>query len=103
MSTPTKAEKEWMDAIAYFGCIVCHLAGHPGTPASVHHILSGGRRIDHLHTIPLCRGHHQYPERDSGKIARHPNRAAFEAAYGTEAELLAKTKRLVSEQQRRAA
>ena len=100
----THAEQSWMDAISRLGCVVCHLAGHPGTPAVVHHLLSGGRRIGHLSTIPLCEpGHHQYPPKGSGKIARHPTRVAFVLAYGGEEYLLAESRRLVAEQQRRAA
>jgi hypothetical protein len=92
----TKAERQWMDAITQLGCICCHLDGHPGTPAVVHHILRNGRRIDHLHTIPLCDpGHHQNPPKGSGKIARHPTKARFTKRYGTEGALLAVTQRLV--------
>lgn len=91
----TKAERRWMDAIRQIGCIVCHLQGHPGTPAIVHHILKNGRRQSHLKTIPLCDpGHHQ--NGTGGKISRHPNKARFEAAYGTEDYLLQKTKELVN-------
>ena len=90
----TKAEKKWMDAITQIGCIVCHLQGYPGTPAIVHHILKNGRRQSHLQTIPLCPGHHQ--NGTHGKISRHPNKARFEAAYGTEDYLLQKTKEFVN-------
>lgn len=84
----------WMDAITQLGCIVCRRQGHPGTPGIVHHVLRGGRRTTHLDTICLCDpGHHQYPP--AGKVARHPTKARFEAAYGTEAELLAETRVLV--------
>ena len=66
-----------MSAISRLGCVVCHLTGHPGTIAEIHHLLSGGRRIGHKATIPLCVGHHRAPEKGSGKIARHPTRVAF--------------------------
>jgi len=99
----TKAEQSWMSAISRLGCVVCHLAGHTGTPAEIHHLLSGGRRIGHKATIPLCVGHHRAPEKASGKIARHPTRVAFVLEYGSEEYLLAETQRLVAEQQRRAA
>lgn len=91
-----KADQRWMDAIRGFGCIVCHLQGHPGTPGVVHHILSPGKlRIDHLHTICLCEpGHHQHGD-GKIKISRHPFRVRFEATYGTEEYLLQKTKELV--------
>lgn len=96
----TKAEKQWMDAITQMGCVVCYMRGFPGMPAVPHHMLDdGGRRIGHFWTIPLCAGHHQYPEKGSGKISRHPNKARFEAAYGTEEELLAETRAIVLRQQ----
>lgn len=86
-----------MQAIAELGCIVCWIAGHPRTPGAVHHLLTkGGRRIGHKSTICLCDpGHHQNPPKGSGKIARHPTKARFEAAYGTEEYLLEQTKQLV--------
>ena len=88
-----------MDAITRFGCIACYLMGYPGTPCVPHHLLTdGGRRRGHLFTIGLCDpGHHQYPQKGSGKIARHPTKARFEAEYGTEDELLALTRRILSQ------
>lgn len=84
----TVEEKAWMDWIRAYGCIACRLDGAGYVPAVVHHILRGGRRIGHLHTIPLCDpGHHQL-DSSSGKIPRHPFKARFEARYGTEQELL---------------
>ena len=84
---PNAAERAWMDFVALFGCVVCHQIGYPNTPCAVHHIIEGGRRAGHLLTIGLCDpGHHQGSETDA-KISRHPNKARFEAAYGTEYEL----------------
>lgn len=86
---PTAIEQRWMDAVCEFGCIVCWREHQAKTPCAVHHPLSGGRRLGHLHTIGLCDpGHHQNSSTPA-KISRHPNKARFEAAYGTEAELLA--------------
>lgn len=91
----TNAEDEWMGRITQLGCIVCALRGHLGTPAAIHHILHAGRRISHLHTIPLCDpGHHQNGD-GVIKVSRHPTKARFEDEYGTEAELLEATKALV--------
>lgn len=90
-----KDERQWMSAISRIGCIVCYLAGHPGTPGEVHHILRGGRRISHLHTICLCSpGHHRNGD-NKVKISRHPFKLRFESTYGTEEALLQKTKGLV--------
>jgi len=82
---PTVAEKRWLDALVEHGCIAC-FTGHGGTgrPVEVHHILRGGRRLGHLFTLPLCVIHHR-----DGQTARHPYKARFEQAYGTELELLA--------------
>jgi hypothetical protein len=95
-TTPTKLEREWMDAITDLGCIVCLLKGWGYVPAAVHHLKNGNRRLGHLFSIPLCDpGHHQNALAESGEISRHPNKARFEAAYGTEEELLEKVRRLV--------
>lgn len=94
----TKAEQRWMDAITQLGCIVCRQQGRGYVPGAVHHVLSGGRRVDHLHTICLCDpGHHKGAPWDSGEVSRHPSKARFEARYGTEQSLLEITRELVRE------
>jgi hypothetical protein len=90
--TPTVEEKRWMDVIVNYGCIACHIDGHEPRPTTVHHILRGGVRMGHLFSLPLCDvGHHQKGEH-LGFVCRHPDKAAFEAKYGTEWELLARLK-----------
>ena len=90
---PTKEEARWMDAITRYGCIACRKDGHEPRPTAVHHILSGGVRIGHLFSLPLCDpGHHQDGEQ-FGLVSRHPYKARFEAMYGTELELLAELKK----------
>lgn len=92
---PTAIEKDWMDRAQAFGCIVCYLQQGARTPAAIHHILSGGRRMGHLYTLPLCDpGHHQNSPTPL-KISRHPDKARFDAAYGTELELLALLQQLL--------
>lgn len=93
---PTAEESAWMDDIVQVGCIVCRVHHNAFTPAAVHHPLSGGRRMGHLFAIPLCDpGHHQNsPGKE--KISRHPNKAQFERAYGTEMDLLELTKGYVA-------
>jgi hypothetical protein len=86
--TPTKAEREWMARIVAHGCAACKADGSGYVFPEVHHILSGGVRMGHLHTIPLCSGHHRDGAGIPGLIARHPWRKRFEAKYGTEASLL---------------
>ena len=86
-----------MDAICQIGCIVCLVHERlPGVPGCPHHLLTdGGRRIGHLHTICLCDpGHHQNSPTPK-KISRHPTKARFEAAYGSEEYLLERSRHLV--------
>ena len=93
---PTVAEKAWMDSITALGCIACLIDGHPGTPGAVHHLLSGGRRMGHMHTICLCDpGHHQNGQQ-FGKVSRHPFKARFESQYSSESDLLDLTQQLVN-------
>lgn len=93
MSTaPTKA---WMGRVASLGCMVCRMAGHPGTPAQLHHIRTGQggaqRTPDEL-VIPLC------PEHHTGDTGLHTNRELFALMWGSEIDLLAKTIREVARQ-----
>lgn len=93
---PTVDEKRWMDAIVEYGCIACLLDGEPGTPAAVHHLVVGNRRLGHGWTIPLCDpGHHQNGK-PLGRISIHPGRSpAFIQRYGTERELLERLQRIL--------
>ena len=92
---PTVEERAWMAAITTFGCIACYIDGHPGTPGAVHHLLRGGRRIGHMHSICLCQPGHHMDGKQLGRVSRHPYKARFEAAYGPESHLLALTARCV--------
>lgn len=93
--TPTKQEREWMTAIVEYGCIACQMDGNLPRPTAVHHIVSGGRRMGHLFTLPLCDtpqgGHHQNGDA-LGLVSVHPWKKRFEAKYGTQLELLARLK-----------
>lgn len=59
----TKAERERMDKLAEFGCILTYYkTGQTGTPAAIHHMLTGrtpSRRCGHDRTIPLAPHYHQ--------------------------------------------
>jgi len=99
---PTMAEKAWMDSITELGCIACLIDGHPGTPGAVHHILSGGRRMGHMHTICLCQPGHHMDGAQAGKVSRHPFKARFESQYGSESDLLDLTQQLVNTETGRA-
>lgn len=93
--TPTVAERAWMDAITNLGCIACLIEGRERVPGAVHHILRGGHRIGHLHTICLCQPGHHMDGAHLGMVSRHPWKARFEAIYGSEDELLALTRKIV--------
>lgn len=96
--TPTKLEAAWMDAIVRWGCVACRIDGVPPRPPAVHHLLSGGQRIGHLSSIGLCDpGHHQ-GGKPLGMVSRHPDKAAFEKKYGTEKQLLARTRKELKKQ-----
>ena len=84
--TPTRQEREWMRRIADLGCIACRQDGH-SSPASVHHIVQGNRRLGHLFTLPLCPEHHQGDGRQVPSV--HGAKRTFVQRYGSELELLA--------------
>jgi hypothetical protein len=83
------AERSWMDSVASFGCIVCWRQHGIKAAAEIHHLKAGDRRMGHLFSIPLCADHHRGGAGEGRFISRHPWRARFEEAYGTELELLA--------------
>lgn len=83
----TKLERDHMSKVASLGCLICQ------RPAIVHHIRNNGlgnfgigNRASHFETIPLC------PEHHTGKFSIHNSKQEFESMYGTEKELLIKTK-----------
>lgn len=88
--TPNKAEREWMDKISRHDCLAC-LQDGANSPANVHHIVQGSRRLGHLFTIPLCPKHHKSDGRHVPSI--HYQKRTFVARYGSELELLAALKK----------
>ena len=93
----TKDEAIFQGKLRALGCIVCrlHLCQHE-VPASIHHLLRGGRRIDEWHVLGLCHFHHQGGCKNEKYVSRHPWKKEFEKRYGTEMQLLAKTKELIA-------
>jgi hypothetical protein len=83
---PNKIERDWMARVADHGCVACEQDGI-SSPASVHHIVQGNRRLGHLFTIPLCPPHHQGDGRQVPSV--HFTKRTFVARYGSELELLA--------------
>lgn len=92
----TKEERAWQDAIRQIGCVVCILTGKGASPAEVHHMLSGGRRMGEMFTIPLCMLHHRGGRNDAELTSRDHSQRRFERRYGSEDYLLAKTREFVS-------
>lgn len=96
-----KAEAQHLSRVAELGCIACYLIDHKGTPAEIHHPRAGtgmGQRSKHFDAIPLCPMHHR------GTVGLsvpsiHGSKRAFIAAFGTEAELLAKVRELLGIEQ----
>jgi hypothetical protein len=89
-------KKAWLRSISDLGCIVCLNEYGIKSDPDIHHILKSGRKIDDLHTIPLCPTHHRLGVNNDQAVSRHPWRREFELRYGTEMELLANTKNLIA-------
>jgi hypothetical protein len=89
------------DRLQTIGCLACRKDGVFGVPADLHHPTSGGRRLGDDKVIPLCPWHHRGVTGLAAAILYHHGpslangRKPFEARYGTEAELLAETERLL--------
>ena len=97
---PTLAEAAWLRMVKEAGCVCCAARGYdrePGGPlAEAHHLLSGGIRRGHLHTVGLCAWHHRgvnaWGSRQCGLRAYGPSFALepsrFRRVFGTQEELL---------------
>lgn len=110
---PTKVEVLRFDALRKIGCLAClhNLANDmpiTGMAVEIHHVLSGGRRIGHEATIPLCVFHHQadkWPDPAMGykqasalyepTLARDARR--FHDFYGLELDLITLANRMMKE------
>jgi hypothetical protein len=80
----------WSRMAEEVGCIACLIDGHPNTYVSIHHIDGRTKPDCHNEVLPLCAPHHQQDDSDKMcRIAVHPNKARFEARYGSQYELLA--------------
>jgi len=81
-----------MSAICEMGCIVCLEEMGLYSPAVPHHMDGKTKEGAHFKTIPLCYQHHQSGRYGTDCVSRHPYKAQFEKIYGTEQELLEKTR-----------
>lgn len=116
-SNPTAAERAWIDAIKRAGCVCCIARGYPldadGPAVEAHHLLSGGIRRGHLHTVGLCQWHHRGRQIVySWSHAQHRGRLGpslaegsvpFREAFGDDDALMAAQHRLLARNQRTAA
>ena len=78
-----------MRKVAELGCIICKM------PAEIHHSRTGQghMRATHFEVIPLFPNHH----RNGGYgMAIHAGIKAFENNFGTEIDLLEKTRQLLT-------
>jgi hypothetical protein len=92
----TKDEKKHQAKVAALGCIACMIDGNHSPVVSIHHCYGRTKKGAHMLVLPLCAGHHQDGTgNDKTMIAIHPYKARFQAKYGTQAELLAKTLELI--------
>lgn len=94
-------DRKHLSRVAALGCIVVF----PDTgerccsPAEIHHPRGGqgmGQRASHQDAIPLCFAHHSAQSPLPYGHAIHKGAKTFEGIYGTEAELLARTRALLS-------
>lgn len=91
--TPNKAEKQWMDKVSQFGCIVCwETLGIPHSWCEIHHLDGKTKPNAHFKTIGLCYKHHRDQSNNPMWVSRHKNKKQFEDRYGTEEHLLERTK-----------
>lgn len=91
MRRATRDDRQYMEAVAALGCVVCRNQGQGHQPAQVHHIRQAagmGQRSPHTLTIPLCPEHHQT---GGHGVAIHAGQRTWENLYGSELGLLAQT------------
>lgn len=95
---PTAREKRYMASVRAIGCIVCIEQYGGYRPAAIHHCDGKTAPGAHMNVLPLCFDHHQGGAGEGMFISRHPWKARFEAAYGTEAELKQRVESKLGEQ-----
>jgi hypothetical protein len=96
-----------MQRIKEIGCIACRKEGRLEVPCEVHHVLDGGRRMGHDHTVGLCPWHHRgeaplnMPATDEVAFFYGPSmalhRRRFDKVYGSQSELVRIQDRFIAE------
>ena len=96
LRSANKAETDiWKVLLEQVGCAVCRFVLRiEDTPAEIHHLIDGQRRISHMHVLPLCPVHHRqgieaHPSRHSVNGC-HGGLDIFERTYESEMELVIK-------------
>lgn len=90
---------QWFEQLQQLGCIVCLNELEVWSPPDIHHIhKNGNRRVDDLHTIPLCPMHHRFGLNNELCVSRHPWKKEFEKRYGDEWDLFEQVKERVNRQ-----
>ena len=88
----TSEEKAWIAFLVDYGCVLCKWEWQLTTPPQIHHMLSGGRRMGHLWTLPLCFSHHDGGINNAQIVSRGHSLRRWENRYaerfGTEREIL---------------
>ena len=72
--------------MADYGCVACKKNGIYNNYVSIHHITGRTTKGAHRRVIPLCGFHHQLGTEQDPSV--HPWKAAFEAKYGKQMDLL---------------
>ena len=89
--------EKWFLALQDLGCIVCLNELGVRSPPDIHHIHKNSRRVDDLHTIPLCPNHHRSGVNNEEYVSRHPWKREFEKRYGSEWNLYEQVKKMVDD------
>jgi len=101
----TKAQKDRFQRIQEIGCLCCILKVHIyQTQAEIHHLIDGGKRLGHWHTVALCPWHHrgvpnsgfsekQTREAKGPSLAKEPGK--FKEAFGEDKQLLDKQNKIL--------
>jgi hypothetical protein len=96
---PTAEEARFMGKMGALPCIACLKDGWTNHEISLHHIDGRTKEGAHFLVLPICAGHHQAGTGPNPSlIAVHPDKARFEARYGTQRELLAECIAMLIEQ-----
>lgn len=103
--TPTRDERHRMNQIIEIGCVVSQVLGRRNVPAQIHHVLRGGKRLGHMHTIGLTPWYHEgEPPYGLTKARCYEiygpslklHRREFIEGFGSEYELVELTSRMIA-------